>query len=687
MLLKLGILLLMMMLVYLTLFNLSSQYILVKKITRKNFNSALIDLRHQVREADFVSVDLEMTGVTTAPWRESLVFDRFDILYLKIKDSVENFAVVQFGICPFCWDASKDSFIAHPYTFYIFPRKELQFDAPAYEFLCQTASMEFLAKYQFDFNACIREGVSYLSRAQEATALSRLNSSNQDDESSNEGWRLKEGGDAELVSFADILFTERMKERISQWRNSLLSNTKGVQSEENSNDLNAKFQTVFFKMRPSIRLDGFTSRQHRLIQQVIRKHFKDLAYVRTVDDKYLKQKLVVYTDSDEDRRLLMKEVKTELCKGAELKVNAAVGFRHVVDLLSSEGKLVVGHNCFLDIAHIYNKFIGPLPSTVEEFATLVHKEFPFIIDTKYLLKADNVIKNLMKRNSTSLSSAFLYLCPQLASIRSSPFLAVQSCVKVEVQVDDMSSSDWNSGAKHEAGYDAIMTGCVFAQVCSHLGVDFKSSPSEGLIQNEKLQKYLNYVYISGRDGAIIDLGTGKEFPEPFDLYDRLRQRNKVVFQNIVVLWGFHSNFKPKDMKECLTKVFGLGSVTSVYYLDETAAFVQFSKEKFVSDFLTVKESLEKANDVISVVHPLAKLLEGGKTRAAPYEAYKEICSSSASQILFAEQAETVNRRQKIREVEFKHKSGSEESCDEMQSTSRHHLPFEELIDVCSTGSQ
>ncbi|KAK9087235.1 hypothetical protein Syun_029629 [Stephania yunnanensis] len=89
------------------------------------------------------------------------------------------------------------------------------------------------------------------------------------------------------------------------------------------------------------------------------------------------------------------------------------------------------------------------------------------------------------------------------------------------------------------------------------------------------------------------------------------------------------------MKECLTKVFGLGSVTSFYYLDETAAFVQFNKEELVSDFLALKETLEKAIDVILVVHPLARLLEGGKTRAAPYEVHKEICSSSPSRILFA----------------------------------------------------
>lgn len=83
---------------------------------------------------------------------------RYDVRYLKVKDSAEKFAVVQFGVCPFRWDPQELCFVAHPHNFYIFPRQELSFDDPsAYEFLCQTASVDFLAKYQFDFNMCIRE--------------------------------------------------------------------------------------------------------------------------------------------------------------------------------------------------------------------------------------------------------------------------------------------------------------------------------------------------------------------------------------------------------------------------------------------------------------------------------------------------------------------------------------------------
>ena len=45
--------------------------------------------------------------------------------------------------------------------------------------------------------------------------------------------------------------------------------------------------------------------------------------------------------------LLQKELKDCFCKEAEMKIKAAIGFRHVIDLLSSEKKLIVGHNSFL----------------------------------------------------------------------------------------------------------------------------------------------------------------------------------------------------------------------------------------------------------------------------------------------------------------------------------------------------
>ncbi|XP_058115250.1 poly(A)-specific ribonuclease PARN isoform X2 [Magnolia sinica] len=593
-------------------FSSESSTFALKTVTRSNFDSSLDDLRRHVRAADFVSVDIEMTGITSAPWRESLEFDRSDVRYLKVKDSAEKFAAVQFGVCPFRWDGLKESFIAHPHNFYIFPRKELTVDGPSYEFLCQTTSVDFLAKYQFDFNACIHEGISYLSREQEAEAL-RILGLAYDDKLANSQGHLKDAREIPLESTFDVLFTERMKNRFRKWRDWLLrTTTEESQFEANSNGSIPHFRTVFFKMCPALMLNGFTSHQLRLIQ--------------------------------------LKEVNEDLRKEVERKVTAAVGFRHVIDLLASEQKLVVGHNCFLDLAHIYSKFFGPLPSTVEEFASSIHKSFPYVIDTKRLLKGSSIIQHLMKKNRTSLSSAFAVLCPQIANTSNTSGLASRPCVKVEVQVDDLRSSSWNSGAKHEAGYDAFMTGCIFAQACNHIGIDFKlHSPSTELAKSEKLQMHINLLYLSWNSGTLINLKTGTEIPESGS-QNYKRRYPKIVFDNTVLIWGFPSKFKPRELRECICEVFGPDSVTSIYYLDETAAFIQFSKEEFASDFLVLKDTLEMRNDPISVLHPLAKLLEGGSTHVGNYDIYKQICSSPIARVLFADQAEAVGIRWKT-EVE------------------------------------
>lgn len=198
-----------------------------------------------------------------------------------------------------------------------------------------------------------------------------------------------------------------------------------------------------------------------------------------------------------------------------------------------------------------------------------------------------------------------------------------------------------------------MTGCIFAQACSHLGIDFKlHSPSENLAHNEKLCQHINHLYLSWTNGDIIDLSTGK-IEESLGTKNLKKQYSKILFENIALIWGFPSKLKAQEIRQSISKVFGPTSVTSVYHLDESAVFVQFSKAGFVSDFLVLKETLERSDGPISVLHPLAKLLEGGNTHAASYEIYKKICSSSISKVLFADQAEAVGIKWKTEVIEPK----------------------------------
>jgi poly(A)-specific ribonuclease len=86
----------------------------VKQVTRGNLAEVLEELRGRVREATFVGLDLEMSGVTSAPWRDTFELDRDDVRYLKLRDSAERFAALQLGVCPFRWDPAKSAFVAHP---------------------------------------------------------------------------------------------------------------------------------------------------------------------------------------------------------------------------------------------------------------------------------------------------------------------------------------------------------------------------------------------------------------------------------------------------------------------------------------------------------------------------------------------------------------------------------------------
>ncbi|KAJ1271421.1 hypothetical protein BS78_06G127300 [Paspalum vaginatum] len=605
----------------------------VKQVTRGNLAEALEELRVRVREAAFVGLDLEMSGVTSAPWRDTFELDRADVRYLKLRDSAERFAALQLGVCPFRWDPAKSAFVAHPHNFFIFPRKELTSDGSSHEFLCQTTSIDFLAKYQFDFNTCFCEGISYLSRAQEEEALQKLNLLHQGRTAASSTTSEKDV-DMPLNSAADILFTKRMKMNFKEWRDVVVS--KPMADSNLSGNIKCtlgQFQTVFFKMRPAIMLNGFSSHQLKLIQQVLRKNFRDLVYVCTFGEDDTSEKRVVYSDTDEDKILLMKDVQEDLLKNREARVKSAIGIRHVIDLLSLEKKLIVGHSCFLDIAQLYSKFVGPLPSSIKEFALSIHKIFPHIADTRHLMSANQVVQKLMMKKSKSLSSAFSLLCP-LSAEKPSGLVPV----RIEVEGDETMSSCFISGAKHEAGYDAYMTGCVFAQLCTYLDIKFEQlSSQDNLASNTKLQRHINSLSPSWNSGTVLDLSTGMERPDP----GYMRRYPLAVHDNIVLIWGFLSKVKPKEIKDCICKVFGPGSVTSIFAIDSTAALVQFKKQESVNDFLDLKAVLERTDSAISIVHPLSTILEGGQTRAAKYETYRDICSSSESKYLFADQAEAV----------------------------------------------
>ncbi|KAK9944584.1 hypothetical protein M0R45_010145 [Rubus argutus] len=141
----------------------------VKEVTKSNFADSVEEFKDHLAGSDFVAVSLQKTGSFSAAWHRALPFDTAETAYCKAKYAAERFQLLQFAACPFTRRASK--LTAHPLIcFILFPRDELKLGMPSYSFSVQTSHLTSMAQEGFDFNACIYNGISYLSKAQESAA-------------------------------------------------------------------------------------------------------------------------------------------------------------------------------------------------------------------------------------------------------------------------------------------------------------------------------------------------------------------------------------------------------------------------------------------------------------------------------------------------------------------------------------
>ncbi|GKD39017.1 poly(A)-specific ribonuclease PARN-like protein, partial [Tanacetum coccineum] len=60
------------------------------------------------------------------------------------------------------------------FNFHLFPRDELEIGMPYYSFSYQPSYLTLMAREDFDFNVCIYDGMSYLSKAQESSAKRQI---------------------------------------------------------------------------------------------------------------------------------------------------------------------------------------------------------------------------------------------------------------------------------------------------------------------------------------------------------------------------------------------------------------------------------------------------------------------------------------------------------------------------------
>ncbi|PKA59514.1 Poly(A)-specific ribonuclease PARN-like [Apostasia shenzhenica] len=534
----------------------------VKQVRKSNFAVTIPQLTADIEAADFVAVTIRKTGDCSSsssyrqPWRRILPIDTREIAYLKSKHAAESFELLQFAVCPFSIHGSKVR--AFPYNFHLFPRDELDIGMPSYSFSCQSSFLSSMAHEGFDFNACIHDGISYLSRVQEAKAKDR-----------NPRSLLRPISSWANLSVADSIFKERIKSRITHWRNACRDST-----QPNNCSLVHLLKKIIlsgesYGSRPSLSVDVCSEKQVPLVLETVNQISDDLvASVIPEVGGQTKAVRVVLTSSEEDKKVFLAELEA-LEQEQNLKIR---GFRQVIDLISASHKPVISHNCLHDFSFIHQKFLGPLPSTLSEFMCSLRLLFSTVVDVNHLLEEISPL-----RKAKNISSSHRYLKRQF-------FVPIE--LEFPHQIEDESGNH---------GHNVLKIITLFVELSKLLSI-----PTE---------EHANIFHPTSI--SLQELGDNEDDDPNFwkDVARRLST------DNVIFLWGFGGADYAAEIKR---RFFQLDDEVDVQMVDKTCAVVVFKRTGSAETLLKELCSME------TVSGALKEMVADG-LRFAGYDAYRKIC--------------------------------------------------------------
>ena len=608
------------------------------EVINSNFAAVLKQFRVLVRRCDFLAIDLEFTGLHTSKANAVSSADNLQIRYLKIRDSAKHFAVLQLGVSLFTWvpkaklgrqrvestsstdseegndmgstllmsdvqTCSRGSWEIQPFNIYVFPSGASK---TQHSFVFETSSLKFLAQHNFDFNKCVSEGVHYLSRADTEAQYKFQKNALLKSLGGNRGSRL----DTTKLRVDDEEFVHAQMIKVRE----LHSSARDVNSNSEVN-----LGPLFTSLAPC------NSYRRRVLYQMIEDEFGDVMIVEKESksqQRGMASLRVTLFPSAEAKQAHDLEKRASKLQMLDSQFDSAAGVRHIFDAISDSQKPVIGHNCFLDLAHIFEKFHSPLPLRVEEFTKTVHEKFPCIVDTKLLLSANKELNRLI-HGQTSLGNAFAMLNSEHGdpdtpvSAHSSSTLLQPSLTKRESSLQSQTpilysfAEGFKTYAKsnarhHEAAYDAFMTGVVFLNAAKSLGMNpqdisswshsFTGNNTEANGQTSNLSSAEDNLYRLTNQLYLMRLDESLHLPETGTGPDR---------SLFVHISGHPHKAQTGDFYRAFRNA--QGGVRRVHWVDDNNLFLEMNESQGVKDAIS-RSFVKPSNQLINEEYdPLASL--------------------------------------------------------------------------------
>ncbi|KAF2270017.1 CAF1-domain-containing protein [Lojkania enalia] len=437
--------------------------------------SRLLGLLIAISEAEFVSFDLELSGIRSRiaaqprDSRRSTLEER----YAEVREAASKYKILQVGITCARFDYIKNKYVLRPYNVSISPLVSERLDVER-DITFQSGAIDFLLRNGFQMDAPFTKGVQYLSRQEAEWAMQRAYD-RLDKKNPVADLQLKE----EDVESLD--FVRRVREAITKWKAG-----KSMQLDI----------TTHTGLEEQPTMPVITRFEKRLVHQLVRAEFPGLVSIPRGEEcirilHYDELRELENTRKSKDRVMNQIVRQTGFRWVIEALAGGDIGpidptyfsrnpsgmitatdiadtkdrFARAVMRLRHRQPVLVGHNMFTDLVYLYQSFIGDLPPTLKEFQQAIHRLFPKIVDTKYL---------------ATYGVGDLNASPTLQEIAEK----LQSQPLPKIITDANHSKYHKTEAHHEAGYDSLLTATVLIQLSTKLNCEGKgklttaSDPSE-----------------------------------------------------------------------------------------------------------------------------------------------------------------------------------------------------------------
>ena len=386
-----------------------------------------------IKESDYISFDLEMTGIEND--KNNVIIDTPKNRYIKYKKTAEKYSIIQLGLTIFIKDKKdQNQYNCYPYNFYLFPNandlKALSQDNMNFEI----KSMIFNCNGKIDFNKWISEGIYYLNKRQYRQLYINITKNNINNED----------------FFIDTTFMEQKPADLELAENTI------KEIKDNFIDAQINANSYIIDCMP------------KFILYYIKKKLPNNLYFKE-NCKVFRNWCTLIT------RFNTKEEKEELYKNDVLNqlrdLEHKKGVKKIIDAIfnkvvygsmdineKSEQDIIkkinlIGHNMSLDLMFLISNLGDSLPDDYIQFKKMIKNNFENIYDTKLLF--EEFKKNEINKNNNiaikDIKSVLNNMYPYLKS-------RFNDSIKFAIKTKE---EEFKEEQFHSAGYDSYITGICF----------------------------------------------------------------------------------------------------------------------------------------------------------------------------------------------------------------------------------